>query len=303
MWEYVHMHNPLSAAARANRAMIEQYGRSDLTFYPYLIMRIVSWVLLVYMLIKGEFSHAGQAAAALVLFCVPPLFERKAQADLPKVFLFIILCFIFSFLILGEIFEFMGRIFWWDTMLHTSYGFIFAAFSFSLLEIFNKDTELKFRCSKFYVILTTMSITMFFGTLWEFAEYAADQLLGFDMQKDRLVDHFQSTFLDETHMNVPIPVKDIESTVINLADGNKIVLDGYLDIGIWDTMKDHFVAFTGAAIFCIFLVAYLKTKGNNKLAAALVPVRHDWKAEPPIVRAALAKKLLRTEKTTEDKEA
>ncbi|MBQ1895805.1 MAG: hypothetical protein II473_04060 [Clostridia bacterium] len=297
------MHNPLSAAARANRAMIEQYGRSDLTFYPYLIMRIVSWVLLVYMLIKGEFSHAGQAAAALVLFCVPPFFERKAQADLPKVFLFIILCFIFSFLILGEIFEFMGRIFWWDTMLHTSYGFIFAAFSFSLLEVFNKDTELKFRCSKVYVILTTMSITMFFGTLWEFAEYAADQLLGFDMQKDRLVDHFQSTFLDETHMNVPIPVKDIESTVINLADGNKIVLDGYLDIGIWDTMKDHFVAFAGAAVFCIFLVAYLKTKGNNKLAATLVPVRHDWKAEPPVVRAALAKKLLRTEKTTEDKEA
>lgn len=297
------MSNPVAAIARANKAMIEQYGRSNLTFYPYLLMRIFSWVMLVLMLVRGEFSHAGQAAIALALFCVPPLFERKAQADLPKVFLFIILCFIFAFLILGEIFEFMGRISWWDTMLHTSYGFIFAAFSFSLLEVFNKDTELKFRCSKTYVILSTMSITMFFGTLWEFGEYAADQLLGFDMQKDRLVDHFQSTFLDETHRNVPIPVKDIESTVINLADGNKLVLDGYLDIGIWDTMKDHFVAFTGAVIFCIFLVAYLKTRGNNKVAATLVPVRRDWSAEPPVVQAALAKAILRTNKTTEDKEA
>ena len=96
-------------------------------------------------------------------------------------------------------------------------------------------------------------------------------------------------------------IDNIKETIINYGDGKQITLPGYLDIGIFDTMKDHFVAFCGAAVFCCFLLPYLRSKGKNKVAAALVPVRHDWKAEPAVLRAVIAQKFASLEKNKEDK--
>ncbi|MCQ2461734.1 MAG: hypothetical protein MJ115_06295 [Clostridia bacterium] len=271
--------------------MAEQYGESKITFVLYMLLRLIIIAVIVMAIIRGDYEHIWQCVLALVMFRLPPFFERTIKADLPALFEIVILLFIFAFFILGEVFSFMALVPWWDTMLHTFYGFIFAAFSFSLIDVLNDDKNLKFKLSPFYLCLSSISITIFFGVLWEFFEYFADHFLGKDMQKDWLVTSFNSTYFDPGNGMTPYVVSDIKSTIINYANDQQIVLNGYLDIGIIDTMKDLFVAFIGALVFCIFLVAYLKTKGKNKFAAMLIPVKRNWNEEPPAPSDKLAKQI------------
>ncbi len=285
------MAKPVRKVYKFYKLMAEQYGESKISFILYMFLRLIIIGIIVMSAIRGDFEHLWQCIFALILFCLPPFFERTIKADLPALFEIVILLFIFSAFILGEVFSFMGKVAWWDTMLHTFYGFIFAAFSFSLLEVLNNDEDLKFKLSPFYLCLTSISITTFIGVLWEFFEYFADHFLGKDMQKDRLITSFNSTYLDSADGMIPIPVTDIKSTIITLADGTSITLQGYLDLGVIDTMKDLFVAFIGSLVFCIFLTIYLKTQGKNKLAAMLIPVKRNWKEAPPKPAVKLAKQI------------
>lgn len=285
------MAKPVRRIYKFYKLMAEQYGESKITFVLYMLLRLIIIAVIVMAIIRGDYEHIWQCVLALVMFCLPPFFERTIKADLPALFEIIILLFIFAFFILGEVFSFMALVPWWDTMLHTFYGFIFAAFSFSLIDVLNDDKNLKFKLSPFYLCLSSISITIFFGVLWEFFEYFADHFLGKDMQKDWLVTSFNSTYLDPGNGMTPYVVSDIKSTIINYANDQQIVLNGYLDIGIIDTMKDLFVAFIGALVFCIFLVAYLKSKGKNKFAAMLIPVKRNWNEEPPAPSDKLAKQI------------
>ena len=272
---------------RFNRLLAEQYGKSKIVFYLYTALRLFTIVLMVICAAKGYWLKSAQCFMALFFYWTPAIWERKHDTDFPPVFEVIILLFITAFFTVGEVFNFMGTVSWWDTMLHTLYGFIFTAFFFSFLEIYTKDKELKFKVSPFYSCCSAAGMTMLFGTFWEYFEFFADQVLKKDMQKDRLVDHFSTTFFDDT--NVPVQINNITSTVINVKDGDPITLNGYLDIGILDTMKDSLVAFAGVVVFCIFLILFLKSKGKNKVAATLVPGYRDWKEEPAETQAALAK--------------
>lgn len=274
------------------RLMAQQYGASKASFFFYMFLRIIVIAIMILSIINGRYEHIWQCFLTLVLFCLPPFFERSFKADLPSVFEIIVLCFAFAANILGEIFSFYVRIPGWDTMLHTIYGFIFAALGFSLIDIMNKDTSLKFKMHPAYLCINSFGFTMAIGVLWEFFEWSMDYFFGKDMQKDTIVHSFHSVMLDDTKSNIPVAVDNIHEVVI---DGYKLPFDGYLDIGLFDTMKDLAVAALGASVFCIFLVAYLKTKGKNKVAAMLIPVKRNWDDDPAEVEADLAKRIVNLE--------
>jgi hypothetical protein len=92
-----------------------------------------------------------------------------------------------------------------------------------------------------------------------------------DMQRDTIVGGFGSTFLNPDKLNSVIYVEEIEKTLIYTKNG-VIEIDGYLDIGLIDTIKDMFVNFIGAFIFSIFGYTYIKTRGKGKVAAQFIPV-------------------------------
>jgi len=97
------------------------------------------------------------------------------------------------------------------------------------------------------------------GVLWEFFECGADIFFHAEMQKDFIIDHFQSCKLDPTGTQQAFRVNDIAKTIIYKSTGETItVKGGYLDIGILDTMKDLFVNFIGSIVFCSFGFAFLK---------------------------------------------
>lgn len=89
---------------------------------------------------------------------------------------------------------------------------------------------------------------MTIGVLWEFFECAMDLFFHMDMQKDTIVTSINSVLLNPEGLNQMIRIDNIQSTVVN---GQDLGIQGYLDIGLLDTMKDLFVNFIGAVVFSV----------------------------------------------------
>ena len=71
-------------------------------------------------------------------------------------------------------------------------------------------------------------------------------------------------------------VRDITSVAVN---GQDLGFNGYLDIGLYDTMEDLFVNFIGALTFSVFGYFYIKHRGNGRIAKAFIPTITETKKE------------------------
>ena len=201
---------------------------------------------------------------------VPAFIADKMELTIPPVFQVFIFSFIFAAEILGEINHFYVRIPGWDTMLHTINGFLFAAVGFSLIYLLNRGST-KFNVSPFYMAIVAFCFSMTIGVLWEFFECTMDLLFGMDMQKDFIVQNFNSVTLDPQHAGAVIHVKDIAETVITTATGETYnIQGGYLDIGILDTMKDLLVNLIGAVVFSIIGYVSLSSQKSSKVAESFM---------------------------------
>lgn len=238
------------------------------TFAVYVVLRAFVITSLIISLVRGDFESGFVCALSLVLFLVPAFLEKNLKIELPSVLEIIILLFIFAAEILGEINAYYVRVPFWDTMLHTVNGFLCAAVGFALIDILNRNEKFKFQLSPLYVAIVAFCFSMTIGVLWEFFEFGVDNLLGMDMQKDVVVHHITSVALDPTKTNTTVTVNSINEVVIN---GEELGLGGYLDIGLYDTMKDLLVNFVGAVIFSIIGFFYIKSRGKGKIAKNFIP--------------------------------
>ncbi len=248
------------------------------TFTVYVILRLFVIASLVVSILRADFESAFVCALSLVLFLVPSFLEKSLNINLPSVLEIIILLFIFSAEILGEINAYYVKVTNWDTMLHTINGFLCAAVGFALIDIMNRNDKFKFQLSPLYVAIVAFCFSMTIGVLWEFFEFGMDMFFNMDMQKDTVVSYINSVKLDPTNTNTVISLQGIESVIIN---GNELGLGGYLDIGLIDTMKDLLVNFVGAVIFSIIGFFYIKTRGKGKIARNFIPtIRKEARPEP-----------------------
>jgi hypothetical protein len=102
---------------------------------------------------------------------------------------------------------------------------------------------------------------MTLGVLWEFFEFGYDMIFHTDMQKDMVITAIYSTRLDPTKTNTLMAITGIRDTLVN---GQRLDIDGYLDIGLIDTMKDLFVNMVGTIIFSISGYFYAKSEGKKQ---------------------------------------
>ncbi|MBD8930974.1 MAG: hypothetical protein EGQ79_02365 [Ruminococcus sp.] len=224
----------------------------------------------------GNYHNMFLGILTLILFIVPQFLDKKLSVTIPVGLETVILIFIFSAEILGEINAFYVKIPIWDSILHTTNGFLMAAIGFALIDLFNRSEKFSIKMSPYFVAFFAFCFSMTVGVLWEFFEFSMDQFFGLDMQKDWIVTAINSVKLNPTGANVPIHV-DVQSVVIN---GEQWNLGGYLDIGLIDTMKDLIVNFIGAVVFSVIGILYLKNRERGKLAASLIPqVRNKDKIE------------------------
>jgi len=249
----------------------------------YMILRFLVIVCLVLELIRGDFNNALLCLLSLVLLIIPLFLQKALKITLPSLLESIIFLFIFSSEILGEINNFYGLIPFWDSMLHIINGFLAAAIGFSLVDLLNKNAK-GIKLSPLYVSIVAFSFSMTIGVLWEFFEFTGDKFLKSDMQKDQIVESISSVMFDKEKDNNSITYNDIEYTILYDKHNQEIlrVENGYLDIGLNDTMKDLFVNFIGAIIFSILGYFYLvnnkqKSFLENFLPTSEIEVIKDFK--------------------------
>ncbi len=231
-------------------------------FILYTVLRTLVIVAAVRHTMQGNYEATATCILVLALFLVPSIMEEKLQMRIPPLFEGIIYVFIFAAEILGEVNHFYVRIPGWDTMLHTINGFLCAAVGFSLVYLLNRHSK-SFNLSPIYLTFMAFCFSMTVGVIWEFFECWADLFLGKDMQKDTIVQSINSVTLDPNNSQQVIQVTDVIATTIHTANGDIVVDGGYLDIGLLDTMKDLFVNFIGAVVFCAFGFYYCKELDNG----------------------------------------
>lgn len=242
----------------------------------YFILRFLVILCLIRQIILGHLDSALLCILSLFLLLLPIIIQRKLKITLPNTLEAIIYIFIFAAEILGEIYNFYGHIANWDLMLHTLNGFLCAAIGLSLIDLLNNNSK-KISLSPLYVALASFCFSMTIGVCWEFFEYAADKTTLVDMQKDKLVTTITSVEFDPNKSNKAVKIKDIGKTVLYDSNNNEIrtIEDGYLDIGLNDTMEDLFVNFIGATTYSILGYFYIKNRDKYKLASKFIITKED----------------------------
>ncbi len=226
----------------------------------YIILRLIIIFIFTLDIIRGKYESAMTCGLTLILMLIPSFIDRSLHIELPSLLETIMLLFVFSANILGEIGSFYEKIPFLDTILHTLNGFICAGVGFGLTDILNSSKKVKFNLSPVFVCMFSFCFSMTAGTVWEFFEFGVDSLLSKDMQKDTVITAINSTLLSGNETNTVTHINEINSTLVN---GNDLGINGYLDIGLIDTMKDLFVNFLGAIVFNGVGFIYLKNRGKK----------------------------------------
>ncbi len=255
---------------RLRRAEDLRTAKAEIKAHPalftvYVVLRALVVAVMILQLLNRDYYDVFLCALTLTLFLIPSFVERRLHIDVPNTLEVIILLFIFSAEILGEIQEYYLIFPFWDTMLHTINGFLMAAIGIAMVDILNRSRRFRVRLSPVFVAVVAFCFSMTIGVLWEFFEYGMDYFFNMDMQKDTWLSVINTVSLNPEGKNSPVRIP-IESVVIN---GE--AWPGYLDIGLHDTMKDLFVNFIGAVVFSLIGMIYIMGRGRGSFAPRFIP--------------------------------
>lgn len=246
----------------------DDYRPKPIVMAVYWVLRFIVIVSLVLSCIRKDYESAWVCVLVLVLYMLPRIVQQNFHIELPSALEIIILVLIFAGEILGELRSYFIYFPHWDTLLHTTSGFVSAAFGYSMVDLLNRNKPQHIQLSPIYLALVSFCFSMTVGVIWEFFEFGMDNFFHMDMQKDTVIHAFSSVNLDPTASNIPVRVEDITDVAVN---GTSLGLGGYLDIGLYDTMEDLFVNFIGALTFSV--IGYFSAKsGKNSIAKNFVPV-------------------------------
>lgn len=241
-------------------------------------LRLVVVLILVAQVFNRNYENVFLCLLTLMLFSLPSLIETNTRIDIPDTLENIILFFIFAAEILGEMRAYYVTYPLWDTMLHTLNGFLSAAIGFSLVDILNKNERFSFRLSPLFVAIVAFCFSMTIGVVWEFFEFFMDMVFGMDMQKDTVLPTIRSVMLDPTGKQTVVVLDAITKVTVN---GQELGLGGYLDIGLYDTMKDLFVNFIGASVFSATGYFFVKYRKRASFVTHFIPTLVEKEKEQP----------------------
>mgnify|MGYP005777409677 FL=1 len=268
-------HKTHTAPAKADRPnlfrrMFRKIRENRIAFAVYCVLCLITIAVIVVSAIQQNWSGCFNGVLTLLLFFLPAFLEDKLNIRLSAALEIITMLFVFAAEILGEVGRYYTRFPFWDNLLHCLNGFLFAAFGFALVEICNRSKKITFQLSPFFLALVACCFSLSIGVFWEFIEFFTDLLTRSDMQKDTFHTLISSGKFSADGQT-PIIIRNITETVITTADGQSYTVNGYLDIGLFDTMKDLMVDFIGAFLFSVIGYFHLKFSGRSRIAKALIP--------------------------------
>ncbi|MCI2050086.1 MAG: hypothetical protein LKJ76_10295 [Lachnospiraceae bacterium] len=201
-------------------------------------------------MVRGDAHVAEFCILAGLLLLVPYIYERLS-CPLGS-WCWIAYFFFIAASVLGTAFRLYTTVPVWDSLLHLTGGFLCVYAGFLIFREMSRRDGVTTHSYAFFA-LCAFCFTLTISLLWETAEFAADRLLSADNQKDSIVTDIDSSLLDPTHSQKIIHIRNITDVQIHTADGSDYTIEGgYLDIGLFDTMRDVYMCMIGEALFILF---------------------------------------------------
>ena len=174
----------------------------------------------------------------LVLFAAT-FVRKRFDFNIPIILEASFVIFAFCGFILGDVFDFYGKIPIWDDILHTLSGVILAVVGLVVIGAFVNSQKIPISLSPLFVSIAVILFSLSLGALWEIGEYLYDDVMGTNTQQF------------------------MKSTSGTLTDEEDIPLEGHE--ALEDTMMDLILDFGGAVAVATTYYIYEKVKGKSPL--------------------------------------
>lgn len=267
---------------KTDRPAVKEYAKERVKDIPLTVMMgaFVAFCIasIIYFICIGQYRDIPIGLAYMAIVFVFYLAEYTLNVRAPYGYTVFMLLFVL-FCFLGASYNFYGMIPCLDDILHAAWGIVFSVVGIILIKSLTGAPK----TSKGVIaqVLFGMGFAMLLSVVWEIYEFSGDSLIHtMDMQQDTIVHHFHSFFLHEPYDNLhTVEIDGITKTIIYYGNGQELVLDGYLDLGLYDTMYDLIFCFATTAVFSIVLaIDWCKGKYFYRfIIPALVGEKYDKK--------------------------
>jgi len=192
---------------------------------------------------SGQTDRLAMALVTVILVLLPRAMEKLLRCRIhPALYLFALAYGLGP--MLGHCWYLYYTVPCWDKLLHISGGVMFAILGAFLFEALLGD-----RRKRTAVLLFALCFSIAVSVIWEFAEFGADMLFGMDTQDDTVIHSLRSYLLGDS-LGMAGTISPIEAVSVN---GQPLPVDGYIDIGLIDTMLDMLLETLGAIVTCAIL--------------------------------------------------
>lgn len=196
---------------------------------------------------RGDPMAVWVCLGSLLLVTAPVVLPRILGIRLSRGFF--VCCLLYALgPMLGKAYRLYYLTAWWDKLLHTLGGLVFAAIGMGIARKLGADKGLAILFGFFFSVAVS--------GLWELFEFGMDTFFGMDMQNDRIIHSIHSYVLGD-HPGGMGALENIAEVTVN---GISLDLGGYLDIGLIDSMGDMLVETLGALIFSL-VAAFSRGEG------------------------------------------
>ena len=233
---------------------------------------------LIYFAILGG-AHYRDCLIGLSYIVIVPIifiaeFNMHIRSPLPYTIFVLVFC---TFCFLGASYNFYTLIPRLDDILHACWGVLFSTLGFAIVKSLMGEPE---NLKQFVAYLVfSIGFCMLISILWEVYEFTFDSLFhNYDMQEDTLITHFHSFWLrgyvygweNYDHLHT-YEVDGIAKTILYDKDGNVLLeMDGYLDLGLYDTMWDIIWCFVSTC--ALTLILSVDRALGGKIYPHIIPV-------------------------------
>ncbi len=199
---------------------------------------------LIFFSVRSEKNKAFMSLLTIAyVFCpalAQKLFKLRIQNTLYVFIIFYTVC-----PLLGFSYKLYHILHWWDDIMHAFAGVIFAMLGAYIPKMMSKDGKADLNLCIFCAFFFSVAI----AALWELVEFTVDANFGTDMQKDTFLDAVRPSYLLSTLLGAPTGEFEHVESIQILVNGK--LIDGYVDLGLLDSMTDVIVETCGAAIYTI----------------------------------------------------
>ena len=206
-------------------------------------VEVFTLVTLLLLIARRDWAQLDVCLECFVLILLPCIVEKLFTCKMSLPMYFFTEAYVISYL-LGHCYKLYYTTKWWDKIPH-----IFGGIGFALLGylVFRKLTGDSRKIAAGAVFAFCFSVTI--ALLWEFVEFGGDLFLGMDAQTDSVVHEIRSYSLSDEPGEIT-EIRDIGSVSV---DGKLLSDEGYLDVGLYDTMLDLLLESLGAFLTAVFL--------------------------------------------------